>query len=442
MTFFSDKRQICRGMLIVLAAGLIARACLGYLLEYNNDVTAWTQTIANFEAGAGLYDMAGYYYPPVWGYILGVFSEFLGIFGVDDFGAIFSQLLFTEDWEDATLSTPAFNMALTAMLTVSDLAVSCLIYWLIERQTGDRVKAKIGFALFFLGINVMFVCGCWGQFDSLSALMALLCVCLLLSNKDLLAGMMFTLAVLLKLFPGFLLFILVAYLIVKREDWRPSILRAGAGAALMLFVLMLPSIMDGTVMDSMTFLTARAEGANGGLVDMALKYSSLLIYPLILILEILIAYIFVKRRGDEDADSRFLWFLFLSVLVLFLFPSTPQYLILLMPFAVAAALLYEKRLIRPIAMLMISSTVFMLPSLPMLLGSATLYDGIMPFDQWMSLYDLFYSGPVRLTDILIGVGAVTQYAAWLWTCAVALEHMGIDLKGKVLGWMGVTAEKA
>ena len=435
MTFFNDTRMMCKGMLIVISVGLIARAALGYLLEFNNDVTAWTMTIGNFEAGAGLYEMAGYYYPPVWGYILGVFSEFLALTGVDAWGDIFPQLLFTEDWEDATLSTPAFNMALTVMLTVSDLIVSFLIYWLIKRQTGDIVKAKIGFALFFIGINVVFVCGCWGQFDSISALMALLCVCLLLSKKDVLAGMMFTLATLLKLFPGFLIFILVAYIFVKREDWRAGVLKAGIGATLMLVVLMVPSIMDGTVMDSIAFLTARAEGANEGIAAATLKYSSLLIYPLILILEILIAYRFVKHRDDEDIDSRFIWYVFLTALVLFIYPSTPQYLILLMPFVIVVAVVYENRLVRPTLLLMAGSTIFMLPSLPMLLGTVTFYDGLMSFDQWMSLYDMFYSGPVGLTYVIAGIGAAIQYAAWLWMGVIALDHMGIDLKKRILGRM-------
>ena len=442
MTFFNDTRMLCRGMLIVIAVGLIARMALGYLLEFNNDVTAWTMTIGNFEAGAGLYDMAGYYYPPVWGYILGVFSEFLGIAGIDGWGDIFPQLLFTEDWEDAELSTPAFNIALTLLLTVSDLIVSCLIYWLIMRQTGDMVKAKTGFALFFLGINVIFVCGCWGQFDSFSAMMALLCVCLLLVKKDLLAGMMFVLAAFLKLFPAFLVFILVAYVVIKREDWKAAMSKAVLGSALMLAVLMVPSIIDGTVMDSLSFVTARAGGASNGLAAAALKYSSLLIYPVILVLEIAIAYIFVKKRGEEDIDRRFIWFVFLSALVLFVYPSTPQYLILLMPFVIIAALLFENRLIKPTIMLMIGSTIFMLPSLPMLLGTVTFYDGFMSYDQWLSLYDLFYSGSIRLTDIIAGVGATIQYVAWLWMALIALGHMGIDVKQRILNAVKAKTEKA
>ncbi|MBQ7979934.1 MAG: hypothetical protein IJ248_09340, partial [Candidatus Methanomethylophilaceae archaeon] len=79
MTFFNDTRMMCKGMLIVISVGLIARAALGYLLEFNNDVTAWAMTIGNFEAGDGLYEMDGYYYPPVWGYRLGLFSEFLAL---------------------------------------------------------------------------------------------------------------------------------------------------------------------------------------------------------------------------------------------------------------------------------------------------------------------------------------------------------------------------
>lgn len=442
MTFFSDARVLCKGLLIVIVAGLIVRLALGYLLEYNNDVTAWTMTIANFEAGAGLYDMAGYYYPPVWGYVLGTFSEFLAVFGVDAWGDIFPQLLFTEDWEDATLTTPAFNIALTVLLTISDLIVSCLIYWLIKRQTGDMVKAKIGFTMFFLGVNVMFVCGCWGQFDSISALMALLCVCLLLIEKDFLAGMMFVLATLLKLFPGFLFFIFIAYIFVKRDNWKSGVFKAALGSVLMLAVLMLPSILDSNVMDSLTFVTARAGNTSEGLPAMALKYSSLIIYPIILVLEIGVAYIFVKRHGEDDIDRRFIWYAFLSALVLFLYPSTPQYLLLLMPFVIIASLLFEDRLIRPTILLMIGSTLFMLPSFPMLLGTATMYDDLIPFDLWLSLYDFFYSGSLSFSFIVAGVSATIQYIAWLWIVFVALDHMGIDIKQRIMGRRKMDAENA
>lgn len=428
MNLFDDSSLFCRGMLIVLAIGLIVRFAFGYLLEYNNDVTAWTQTLANIEAGAGLYNMAGYYYPPVWGYILGVFSEFIGIAGVDNWAVIFPQLLFVEDWEDSTLTTPAFNIALTVLLTVSDIIVSCLVYWLIKRLTGDMVKAKIGFAMFFLALNVMFVCGCWGQFDSFSALMALLCVCLLFVKKEMLAGMIFTMAALLKLFPAFLIFILVAYIVVKREDWKVCLLKAASGAAVMLVVLMLPSIMEGTVMDSLSFVFARVGSSGGGIAAAALKYTSLIIYPVIIILEAVIAFFFVKRRGNEDLDMRFTWFAFLSVMALFLYPSTAQYLILLMPFAIVAAIVHETRLVKPMMLLIIGSTLFMLPSFPMLLGSITMYEGLIPFDQWMDLYDLFYGGSPRLADVIGVVSATIQYVAWLWMAIVSLDHSGIDIK--------------
>ena len=428
--FFSDTRLICRGMLIVIAFGLLFRVFLGFMLEYNNDVTAWTQTLANIEAGAGLYDMAGYYYPPVWGYILGVFSEFIGFFGVDSWADIFPELLFVEDFEDATLSTPAFNIALMILLTVSDFLVACGVYWIVDHFTGDMVKAKIGFTLFFIGMHVMFVCGCFGQFDSFSALMAVICVCLLLRGNDFLAGMMFALAVLLKLFPAMFFFIFIAYIFVKGGDrWKRKCGMAIAGGLIMAAVIMLPSILNGTVMDSMTFLTARAEGSGSGPADL-LKYSSLIIYPIILILEILVARWFVKRH-DEDVDSSFVWFVFLSAVVIFLYPSTPQYVLLLTPFVIISALVHDNRLIKPYLLLMAGSTLFMFPSLPMELGTVTFYNGLMDYDTWRSLYDFFYTGMFCPQNVIALVAAIMQYSAILWMGYLALESKGIDLRKKL-----------
>ena len=208
---FSDKRFFCKWMITILVIGFVMRAVLGYLSEYNNDVTAWTMTLSNIESGSGLYNEAGYYYPPVWGYILGTFSGFLGLFGVDSWADIFTDLLFVEDYEDAMVSTPAFNIALTVLLTIADLISSYAIYWIVMHLTGDMIKAKMGFSIYFILPHMIFQTAGYGQFDPISAMMTLLCVCLLLRGDDFLAGMMFVLAVLLKFFPVFLFFIFNFY---------------------------------------------------------------------------------------------------------------------------------------------------------------------------------------------------------------------------------------
>jgi len=422
-------------MALTLLVGIALRVVIGITLEYNNDVTAWTNTLANIESGNGLYNVAGYYYPPVWGYILASFSEVIGFLGIDQWSEIFTEILFVQDYnsEDAMVSTPVFNLALTVMYMFADLLGALAVYWLINHFTEDTVKAKIGFAVYFIGLNIILVGALGGMFDSFSALMTLLCIILLIKRNDFLSGVMFSMAVLLKLFPVFIFFIVVAYLLKKEGGFinrRLALWAAGAGLALL--VLYLPQILEGNLMDSLSFITARAGNAEGT-GNILLKYSSMLIYPVIAILEVFVAYRFLKR-DTYDIDRTFVWFVLISLAVVFIYPSTPQYILLMMPFLIVAAFVHESRLTRPLLLLIIGGAIFQTSSLPFDLLSITMFWDAMSLDAWNSLYDLFYSpllGGFNLMNIWSVVGAIPQYLSVLMTLWIILEHGGIDLRGKI-----------
>ena len=422
-------------MALTLLVGIALRVVIGITLEYNNDVTAWTNTLANIESGNGLYNVAGYYYPPVWGYILASFSEVIGFLGIDQWSEIFTEILFVQDYnsEDAMVSTPVFNLALTVMYMFADLLGALAVYWLINHFTEDTVKAKIGFAVYFIGLNIILVGALGGMFDSFSALMTLLCIILLIKRNDFLSGIMFSMAVLLKLFPVFIFFIVVAYLLKKEGRFinrRLALWAAGAGLALL--VLYLPQILEGNLMDSLSFITARAGNAEGT-GNILLKYSSMLIYPVIAILEVFVAYRFLKR-DTYDIDRTFVWFVLISLAVVFIYPSTPQYILLMMPFLIVAAFVHESRLTRPLLLLIIGGAIFQTSSLPFDLLSITMFWDAMSLDAWNSLYDLFYSpllGGFNLMNIWSVVGAIPQYLSVLMTLWIILEHGGIDLRGKI-----------
>ena len=422
-------------MALTLLVGIALRVVIGITLEYNNDVTAWTNTLANIESGNGLYNVAGYYYPPVWGYILASFSEVIGFLGIDQWSEIFTEILFVQDYnsEDAMVSTPVFNLALTVMYMFADLLGALAVYWLINHFTEDTVKAKIGFAVYFIGLNIIFVGALGGMFDSFSALMTLLCIILLIKRNDFLSGIMFSMAVLLKLFPVFIFFIVVAYLLKKEGGFinrRLALWAAGAGLALL--VLYLPQILEGNLMDSLSFITARAGNAEGT-GNILLKYSSMLIYPVIAILEVFAAYRFLKK-DTYDIDRTFVWFVLISLAVVFIYPSTPQYILLMMPFLIVAAFVHESRLTKPLLLLIIGGAIFQTSSLPFDLLSITMFWDAMSLDAWNSLYDLFYSpllGGFNLMNIWSVVGAIPQYLSVLMTLWIILEHGGIDLRGKI-----------
>ena len=172
---FDDRRFLCKGIVLVIIIGIAIRLALGYLMSYNYDIYHWALTISNFEAGNGLYDTAGYYYTPVWGYILGVFSQVIELFGVDNLGYRFEELLFTEDLScisphTAFVTSMGFNMAVAVMMAVFDLITAYLVYWIVKDVFHDANKAKIAFSIWFLFSFVIIVGAIGGMFDCISAM--------------------------------------------------------------------------------------------------------------------------------------------------------------------------------------------------------------------------------------------------------------------------------
>ena len=49
-------------------------------LAYTFDTNYWAIVTRNIQMGEGLYGLRGYYYTPVWGYILGFVSMFDSFF--------------------------------------------------------------------------------------------------------------------------------------------------------------------------------------------------------------------------------------------------------------------------------------------------------------------------------------------------------------------------
>jgi len=424
--FFDDRKLFCRGLLAIIAIGIIVRIILGYFLEYNNDVTAWTMTIANIDGGNGLYGVAGYYYPPVWGYMLASFNEIIHLIGIGSLGDYFTDIIFMDEIkEEAITSTPAFNLAFSMFLAVADILVSFVIYWLIHHFTGDAVKGKIGFTLYFLGANVVIISAVGGMFDTFSALLTLLCICFLIRGNDFMAGVLFSLAALLKLFPAFLIFLLVAYLFKKdRENFRRRLCFAILGAGLTTLVIMIPQIVDGTVMDSLSFVTSRATGANSeDIGSILMKYSSVIIYPIIVVLLILTSITFVRIR-TEDVDRCFMYFAMFSMVLVFLYPGTPQYLILLMPFLIICALLHDEQLFKPMILLVIGSSVFALANISSDLISIVLYQEWLSYEAWESFYNVMHHWRDGiLYDAWNLAGGILQYLATVWAGALFIQRL-------------------
>ncbi|MCQ2079413.1 MAG: glycosyltransferase 87 family protein [archaeon] len=360
-----SRRSILLFVVVIVAIGFTVRILGGLVFNYGYDVHHWAQVSAVISSGNGLYGLTGYFYTPVWGYILGLVDYLqqccltLGDTAYRVLGA-----LCLED-EPGYISSNTTSLAYTFWiklpLYVVDLVVAVLVYIVVRDYTGDGRKALLGFALWFLNPLVISSPMVQGMFDNIVALMVLLCVMLLMRSRYFGAGILLMLAILLKLFPFFLAPLLVAYVLVAngrsiRRALVPLV-SAVAGALLTLVIILLPQFMDGTLEYCFTFITARSGGSDA--LSQALGLGSVAAYLLILLLSALIAWVFYRRADESDLDNELLLALIINLLVTFLYPPTPQYLVLFIPFLTIFVLVRDWGFARPLMGLSLAATLFL-----------------------------------------------------------------------------------
>lgn len=410
-------------VLVVLIIGLVIRYFVGFFLTYTYDVHSWALIISNFESGNGLYDVAGFNYTPPWGYILGTFSVIAEMFGLDVFGERFTEALPVEEIEgwffSASAPSIAFALAIKTMYFIVDIAVGYAIYWIVGERTSDDRKALIGFALWFLCPLVIAVGGIGGMFDTFTVLLTLLTVIFLMRDRYLLAGMCLGTAALMKIFPGVFVFVMIAYVILKhRGDGKavPALVQSFIGLASIIVILLLPQILDGTLSDCFGFLTSRAGdgmGVGGDLVT----YGTIAAYAAILVVTLLLAYRTARGSGN-DPDGTLLTMLMVNGAVLFLYPSTPQYIMLLIPFLIVQLVTVDSRYRVPYILFAIGTTMFSLGGnatfLIPLAGFTDLVsmDTVLAGVEWFHTSFAFGIAPIHI--IYYG-GAALQYLGTLMT---------------------------
>lgn len=420
----SNGGFLCRSILIMIVIGVAVRLLLGTFLTCPDDVHSWALVIANFEAGGGLYDIAGYNYMPPWGYILGVISTIGEFFGLDVFGSQMLETLSVEqyaEWlEDSLIPSVPFSLTIKASFIVSDLLAGYIVYWIVMQRTGDHSKAVKGFGLWFLCSWVITAGAVQGMFDTFSALMTLLCVAMLMRNRYLLAGMLVASAALLKMFPGILVFVMIAYVLVKHRDDGTGVRRvveAAAGAAIMCALILLPQIMHGDLSAAFSFLTARTGYMGPGLGSWV-GYATIAVYIVIVAISILLAR-HVYRSKTPDPDGLLLSMLTVNVAVIFLYPATAQYMVLLAPFLAMQLVMTDRRFSLPYKVLAVGVPIFALSRGPINLLSAAQSGLIDPglvssaIEWWESPLLVFSPN-----DLLSGIGGGLEYIGVLLTLGV------------------------
>ncbi len=331
--------------LIVLLIGLIIRFVLAPLFTYPFDVEHWAVVMQNIESGNDLYSLAGYFYTPVWGYLLGAQDLFVNTFlSALTYGERFIDLAGIEAltfvYHTSTVTTVGYNFVMKLPLIIVDVLVGYLIYRMALSESGDERKAVTAFGCWFLCPLVIYMSSVQVQFDCFSALFALICILFLKKDRYFGAGVFFALGALLKFFPLFCILLFGVYALRSHSDMRigaRQLSLLAIGIFVTVFVIYLPQILSGTVMDSLSFMIER--GSNSDL------YSSLRIWvPALLLIYTVFAFAFKAKKMPETELKSNLYLLALTLLcVATLCSSGPQYCIVYLPLIFVYAVVNSRK---------------------------------------------------------------------------------------------------
>ncbi|NLN71914.1 MAG: DUF2029 domain-containing protein [Thermoplasmatales archaeon] len=381
--FYAERfrRSVKHPLFLVIMIGLAIRLILMPLLTYAYDISFWATTIQNIMSGNGLYDLPGYYYSPVWGYILGAVGSVGNmLLGLSSMGSFFEELLpslhlFKNSYTStAIVTTIEFNVLMKVPLVISDLLVTWMLYSLIKEKTGDERKAAAGAALWFLCPIVIYASSVHATFDTFSVMFMLLAVMLLRKERYLFAGVSIAAATFTKLFPAYLVIVFIAYIAARYRGNKSAIVKnltRGAGGILIVTLLMYaPMLLDGTFIESFFFITSRIGGVSTGTGD-GLDLFSLLSSTGMMI--VIIAQFFIltfisylgyrmyaggKGMDEERLDDRLLLLALVTTALSLMWIPSPQYLLIIIPFLAYRIVVNDRKLIIPWAVMTVGAVLF------------------------------------------------------------------------------------
>ncbi|MDR2866988.1 MAG: glycosyltransferase 87 family protein [Methanomassiliicoccaceae archaeon] len=404
---------ICRTAIIVMIIGVAARLILGFFMTHLYDMYHWGLVIQNINSGNGLYELTGFFYTPPWGYILGLeawFQDMIGITSTGEYVTAAFQLEGIAWYYKPMVTTLGFNISIKLMFMISDLVVGYLIFWIVRDITKDKRKAVLAFALWFLCPFVSGAGSVIGMFDTISVLMTLLAVVMLRKDRYMESGVMLCMATLMKFFPGFLIFIFIAYIISKNRDndVKKKLMIFVISIVVTALVLFLPQLLDGTIADSFLFITSRLnEGVGYDNIGAVAGYIALGIYALAIATSLIFA---LRIKGNKDPvklDGMLFDALLVTVAVMFLYPPLPQYVLLLLPFLIFM-LMKDGRYKLPCIVLMIGTSVAVLAGGPTDLVAIAAYTDMLDIGSLMGIID-GYTGGINAMMLIGLVGSAVQY---------------------------------
>ena len=417
-----------KGLAIIILIGVALRLAVAPLLTYDYDIYHWGVIIENIRTGNGLYGMAGYYYTPVWGYFLGTESVYLApIESLDSFGYRYEEMLGIEAADaighTATVTTTAFNVAMKVPLILVDAVTAYLIFTLIRDLGGDDRKACIGAAIWMLGPLVIYMSGIQAMFDPINGMLMILVVLLLIRGYRFLPGVLFSIAALLKFFPLFAIFVLLAYVVYKGRERGTAprdVLLTILGAGIAAFAIYIPEILDGTFMDSLSFMLARAGNSD-------VWYILNIAIGACVALGGMICFSYMMwRKPGADLDKGFIICTTGVLLCAVCLSTTAQYVLVVLPLLIVCAMAYDGRLKKAAIIVAIGGLFAAAASqFPGMLVGASVNLGLMDpatVVDWIYDYTEPIIGNESIFTIGTNLGNIFEYAGIVLALVIILER--------------------
>lgn len=252
----SQKQKL---IMAAIASFVVTMLLSLYFFHYDSE--HWVYTIDSIESGNGIYGLNGFYYPPLYGYILSFLALMSDMFGIPitginpidtDAPVVLGKFMYYH---------PAFSVIFKLIDALAAVAIGYMIYVLVKDCTGREDTAyKSALIWYFCPIVIQMV-GVQGQFDVLAILTALMCIIALRKKSYFLAGALFATSVLIKVFFAPCIVALVLYIWLCEKDMKKTVrytVYAAVGALLVTVLTYIPLVLDGTWQYSITFITDRA----------------------------------------------------------------------------------------------------------------------------------------------------------------------------------------
>ena len=341
------RSRIGRDLFIVAIIGLIIRYVVGAFFTYPTDVIYWVIVSENLFSNEGLYGLPGYYYTPVWGYVLSAVTSVVGLLGIP-LGEYVPELVgpnMVLDWTN-TLPSFGYAMAIKTVLFIFDLLVAIVLFRIGMRLYGEK-RAFWMFTIWFLCPFTIVISSIRMMFENLEILLLLLALLCMVERRPSWAGVMIALSLMTKPYGIFLCVLMIGYSYAQSQSMRytAQYICAMAVTALVLFV---PVILNGQLDEAMMWLTNRAYDTGTG------YNSTLNLVPFILFASF-VASALMALSGKASITALIVTNAVLTSMTL-LNPGNIQYYLVLLPMALLMS--YRSNIIVIIAFLILSGFAF------------------------------------------------------------------------------------